>query len=258
MEICHMMAKLFCASALLAAAGAANGAVFGVNTVDAGGIPGGALGSPITWTHATNGAAYNNASNAGDGPVSPTLIFNIPAAEFDSYIAIDPVGPSTGNSTSSSTDGYQALGPGNVIVPTGQTTVLSSGSLGGVWFNAAAGGGFVNSGAGDRLFITQLSLRPGSSGLDTAGLLVNIKDAGTANPNGSLGSLKFGLANATNNGGLWGQSYYLDTVVRTISNVNTNFNGGTSYAVFIVAVPAPGAAGIAGLAGLVAIRRRRA
>lgn len=257
MEICHMMAKLFCASALLAAAGAANGAVFGVNTIDAGGVTGGSLGSPITWTHATNSNSYNNGAGS-DLPPSPALIDLSAAVGFDSYIAIDPNGPSTGNTTTNPPDGYQCLGPGNVITPTGQSSVFASGSLSGVWFNAAAGGGFVNSGAGDRIMIAQISLRPGSSGLSTAGVLANIKDAGTVNPNGSLGSLRFGLANATNNGGLWGQSYYLDTVTRTISGVSAAFNGGTSYAVYIVAVPAPGAAGLAGLAGLVAIRRRRA
>jgi len=257
-----MVTKLLSASALLAVAGVASGAAFNVNTIDAGQVAG-ALGAPITWSHGTNGAAYNNGSNGGDGPPSPTLIFNIAAAAFDSYIAIDPVGPSTGNTSSNSNDGYQALGPGNVITPTGQTSVLgavgTNGSLGGVWFNANAQGGFVTSGPGDRLFMSQISLRPGATAPTTEGILANIKDAGTASSDGALGTLKFGAANASNNGGLWGQSYYLDFVTRTIANVNANFNGGTSYAIYIVAlpIPGPGAAGLAGLAGLVAMRRRR-
>jgi hypothetical protein len=253
MEICHMMAKLVCASALLVAAGAANGAVFGVNTVDAGGVSGGSLGNPITWS---GGAAYNPATG-GDRPPSQFAGAPGSAAFFDSYVAIDPNGPSVGASGASSTatDGYAAQGPSNIINPTAPTTIFQADRLTGIWFNTAP----VLSGPGDRVFIAQITLRAASAPtLTTAGVLVNIKDAQTANPNGSLGALRFGLANASNNSGLWGQSYYLDAVARPVSGVNATFNGGTSFAIYVVAIPTPGAAGLAGVAGLVALRRRRA
>lgn len=193
-----MVTKLLSASAILAVAGVASGATFGVNTVDAGGVTGGSLGNPITWT---GGAAFNPGTGS-NFPASPNGIFGNAAVEFDSYVAIDPIGPSTASSTSSSPDGYQALGPSNIINPTSPTTIFQNDRLTGIWFNAGAGGGFVNSGPGDRIFIAQITLRAASAGtLTTAGVLVNIKDAGTANPNGTLGALRFGLANATNNGG---------------------------------------------------------
>jgi hypothetical protein len=251
MEICHMMAKLVCASALLVAAGAANGAVFGVNTVDAGGVTGGSLGNPITWT---GGAAFNPAQ----GSDRPPSQFAAPASVFfDSYVALDPNGPSVASTGASSTatDGYAAQGPSNIINPTSPTTVFQSDRLTGIWFNTA----LVNSGPGDRLFIAQITLRAASAGtLNTAGVLVNIKDAQTVNPNGSLGALRFGLANASNNSGLWGQSYYLDAVARPATGATGAFVGGTTYAIYVVAIPTPGAAGLAGVAGLVALRRRRA
>ena len=256
-----MVTKLLSASALLAVAGVASGAAFQINTIDAG-LAAGSLGAPITWSHTTNGAAYNNGAGS-DNPPSPSLIDLSAAVGFDSYIAIDPVGPSTAHTTNNPPDGYQALGPGNIITPAGQSSVFGAsgvnGSLGGVWFNANASGGFVTSGAGDRMFIAQISLRPNASAPTTAGILANIKDGGTISPDGSLGTIKFGLANASSNNGLWGQRYHLEAVGRTISGVSAAFNGGTSWAIYIVAtpIPAPGAVGLAGLAGLAAIRRRR-
>jgi MYXO-CTERM domain-containing protein len=250
MEIFSMVTKLLSASAILTVAGMASGATFGVNTIDAGGVTGGSLGAPITWT---GGAAFNPGTGS-DRPASPNGIFGVAALGVDSYVAIDPIGPSTASSTTSSTDGYQAAGPSNIISPTSPTTIFQADRLTGIWFNTAQ----VQSGPGDRLFIAQITLRAASAGtLNTAGVLVNIKDAGTVNADGELGALKFGLANATNNGGKWGQSYYLTTVARPATGATGAFVGGTSYAIYVQAVPTPGAAGLAGLAGLVALRRRR-
>ncbi len=249
-----MVTKLLSASAILTVAGMASGATFGVNTVDAGGVNGGSLGNPITWT---GGAAYNPATG-GDRPPSQFAGTPGSAPFFDSYVALDPKGPSVGASGASSTatDGYAAQGPSNIINPSSPTTIFQADRLTGIWFNTSP----VQSGPGDRLFIAQITLRAASaSSLTTAGVLVNIKDAGTANADGELGALKFGVANASNNGGKWGQSYYLTAIGTAVSGVNSTFNGGTSFAIYVqaVPVPTPGAAGLAGLAGLVALRRRR-
>lgn len=265
MEICHMMAKLVCASALLAVAGAANAAQFGINVVDAGGVPGG-LGAPITWSHSTNGAAYNNGSVAGNNPPTATLAQSLPAAAFDSYIAIDSRGPTVANSTSSSNDGYSSAGPGNYLgLSSADSNAFrasgANGSMIGVWFNTFVTQSSTDAGFADHaLFIGQVSLRSGSSAPTTAGLLINVIPGSSTDPaQGVLGTVRFGAANASNNGGLWNQFYYLDVKTRTIAGVNANFNGGTTYEIYIVSlVPTPGAAGLAGLAGVAALRRRRA
>lgn len=259
-----MVTKLLCASAVLAVAGAANAATFRINVVDAGGVAGG-TGSPITWSHASNGTSYNNGSVAGNNPPTASLGQSLPASMFDSYIAIDSRGPSTPNSTSSSNDGYSSSGPGNYIgLSSADSNAFrasgANGSLIGVWFNTFDTSSTADLlGAGiDSLFLGQISLRSGSTAPTTQGLVVNIKDnAPGQNPDGVLGALRFGEANATNNGGAWGQSYYLAVRTRTIAGVNANFNGGTTYEIYVATIPTPGAASVAGLAGLVALRRRR-
>lgn len=203
---------VWCAGACGVVAGAADGAAFQVNLIDAGGVVGGSLGSPITWS---GGAAFNPGGQANTPPDQSAAPGNPNAPAFlDSYVAIDPIGPSFPESASSAADGYTALGPSNIIGPTAPTTIFQTDRLTGVWFNAGANGGFVTSGVGpsglDRMFIAQISLRPSSSDPATQGLMVNIKDAGTLNSDGELGALRFGAASATNNNGKWGQSYYLD------------------------------------------------
>lgn len=242
------------AAGLAVLAGVAGGASFGVNTVDAGGVAGGALGNPITWT---GGSAFNPGTGS-DFPPSVEGILAVANLRFDSYVAIDPVGPTSSTlNPATGLEGYQCLGPSNIIRPTAPTTIFQADRLTGIWFNAGANGGFVTSGAGDRIFIAQVTLRAGSSDPTTAGVLVNIRDAGTANIDGELGALRFGAANATNNGGKWGQSYYLDFVTRLTAPIVNPVVGATSYAIYVVAVPGPGAAGVIAAAGLVAVKRRR-
>ncbi|MFM9958501.1 MAG: hypothetical protein ACKVZJ_10520 [Phycisphaerales bacterium] len=221
-------------------------ASFDVNTIDAGGIPGGSLGNPIVWS---GGAAFQAVNGSDSPPTWPDIQFD-PALGFDSYVAIDPVGPS------SFPPGYTARGPDGIFTPGGGPSLFSTAALSGVWFTNGPDSGFVGSGAGDRIFIAQITLRLTSSGPNTQGVLVNLRDSGTGNA-GALGLLRFGLANASNNGGLWAQSYYLDVETRAVSGVSPTFNGGTSYAIYIRAIPAPGVGGVLVLAGVAAARRVR-
>ncbi|MBN8645308.1 MAG: hypothetical protein J0L61_08745 [Planctomycetes bacterium] len=262
-----MMAKLVCASALLAVAGAANAAQFGINVVDAGGVPGG-LGAPITWSHPTNGAAYNNANVSGNNPPSQSLAGagGLPVTAYDSYIAIDSQGPTIGESSTGANDGYSSAGPGNYLgLSSSDTNAFRSsggnGSLIGVWFNTFVTQSSTAAGFGDHaLFIGQVTLRGGTSAPTTAGLLINVIPGSSTDPaQGVLGTVRFGAANASNNGGLWNQFYYLDVKTSTPVGVPSAFATGTTYEIYVVSlVPTPGAAGLAGLAGVAALRRRRA
>lgn len=251
------------ASALLLLSGSVNGAPFSVNVVDAGGVPGG-LGSPMTWTHPTNGAAYNNFAVAGNNPPSADLVQSLPAAEFDSYIALDSLGPTQPSSTTEPVVGYDCAGPGNYIgISSSDTNAFratgGNGSLIGVWFNTFD----VPSSPGwlgldiDSIFIAQITLRSGSSFPSTAGVMVNIKDGLPGqDPNGVLGALRFGVENATNNAGRWSQAYHLAVRPRATLGVNAAFNGGTTYEIYIASIPAPGLTGIAAPAMVTAFRRR--
>ncbi|MFM9957217.1 MAG: hypothetical protein ACKVZJ_04010 [Phycisphaerales bacterium] len=259
------MAKLVCASALLVAVGTASAVPFGINTVDVGGIPGGSLGNPITWTGpagaGNTGAAFNPATGGNFAPAQQSIAGNA-AIGWDSYAMLDPIGRSTASSSTTTSDGYTASSPSNALFPTATPTTFfgasgANGSMSGVYFNAGAGGGFLPSGPGDRLFIAQITLRAGSSAPTTQGALINIRDFGSP-ATGSLGLLRFGLANASNNGGNWGASYYLDFRATATTGLTGAFATSTSYEIFVVQVPTPGAAGLAGIAGLVALRRRRA
>lgn len=244
----------------------AMGAPFRVNVIDAGGVPG-SLGAPIRWTHPTNGAAYNNASVAGNGPPTPELWDALPAVQHDSFIALDTYGPGTPAGPIEPVVPQFPVGPGLYIglSPTDSNAFRASGgngSLIGVWFNTfdvPSCSGWLAAGQ-DSVFIAQITLRPGSSFPETAGVMVNIKDSRPGqDPNGVLGAVRFGEANSSNNGGLWAQNYYLTVRARTTLGVNTAFNGGTTYEVYLVSlpVPGPGGAALAAALGLVSLRRRR-
>lgn len=219
---------------------------FEMNVVDAGGIPGGSLGSPITWF---GGAAYQ-APNGNDFPPDASQIPFDPSLEWDSYIAMDSIGPSS----TTNPVGHTAAAPSGVLPP---TPIFGASSLSGVWFNSAWVPSSTTLTADHGVFVAQVTLRPGSSVPTTTGVIVGLRDAGTANPNGELGVLRFGLANATNNGGLWGQSYYLNWTARQATGLGAPFGGATSYAIYVQAVPGPGAAGLLGLGAMLASRRAR-
>lgn len=240
------------------ASSAAVSTSFGVNVVDAGGVPGGSLGSPITWTP---GNAAFDPGFGSDIPPEPGSILASPALEYDSYLAMDPIGPSTPASSFEPVAWHHAWGPANIIRPDSPSTCFAPGRLAGIWYSIGSNGGFQMSGVGpngrSRLFIAQITLRPGTSAPTTAGVYVNIRDAGTLNPDGELGALRFGEANASNNGGKWGQAYYLEAVAREAFRVPSAFAGGTSYAIYVVALPAPGSAALLVLFGAATIRRRR-
>lgn len=242
--------------------GACDGGVsasFGMNVVDCGGIPGGSLGSPITWSPAN--AAFNPGAGS-NFPASPNGIFGNAALGVDSYVALDPFGPSVASSTTNAEAGYQCLGPSNLLNPTATpTTPFAPGSMSGLWFNVGANGGFVQSTnhifQRHYLMIAQITLRAGTSEPTTAGVLVNIRDAGTINPDGELGAIRFGEANASDNGGKWGQAYYLQAFGRAATGATGAFVGGTTYSIYVVAVPGPGSVGVIAAAGLVAVKCRR-
>ncbi|MFM9958504.1 MAG: hypothetical protein ACKVZJ_10535 [Phycisphaerales bacterium] len=239
---------------------AALGAVtpFELNRIDAGGIPGGSLGNPITWSPAH--AAYNPVFG-GNIPPSPQGIAGNAALGFDSYLALDPIGPSTAASCTTCSDGYTASGPSNILFPTATpTTPFGVGSLSGVWFNAGTGGGWVSSGPQSRVFIAQVTLLAGTPEPTTLGIIANIRDAGTLSPTGELGTLKFGAANASNNNGLWGQSYYLEVEQRLGPSIFPISPPASAfvYAIYVRAIPAPGVGVAVALAGgVLAFRRRR-
>lgn len=236
--------------------GAAGGQSFQLNVIDAGGIPGGTLGKPITWTPST--LAYNPGIGS-NFPPSPNAIFGSENLEFDSYIAIDPIGPSTSSSTSSSVEGYQSLGPTNLLNPTGSpTTPFLAGKLTGLWFNTSSNGSWVTAGPENRIFIAQISLAPGSSGPTTEGLMVNIRDGRPGqDPNGVLGALRFGIDNASNNSGNWAQSYHLKAFGRPITSASPAFIGGTCWDIFVVVAPSPCSAGLLGVGGLIGVAQRK-
>ena len=247
-----MVAKLVCASALIAASGAAQGAGFFVNLCDAGGIAG-SLGAPITWTPSAQ-TSYQ-ASSSLVAPSALDIDGNI-KLQNDNYFGMDPVGQSYADGDPNTKgDGYSSNAS---LTSPGQG--FAAGNAFGVWGSTVpipSGTNFT--GGADSLFIMNLTLRVGSSDPTTAGLLVQLQDGGTAGQF-LFGTLKFGAANATN-AGVWGQSYYLDfkKTTTTTATSSTTFNNGTNYQIYIVAaVPTPGAAGLAGLAGLVSLRRRRA
>lgn len=211
------------ASALAVLVAAAQGAPFSVLRVAAGGQSG---GNPITWT-GSPGTPYNNGAVAGLRPPSGPLVFAIPAARFDTFVALDQYGPSIGVSDSESCDAYNSNA---AILLAIDTTVSTANQVVGGWWSGAP----ISSGTDDAVFILSLSLRPGNSAPTSEGVLVTIVDERTP-AEGVAGVLQFGSENASDNGGLWAQAYYLDTKTATIAGVNANFNGGTQYGVFVKA-----------------------
>jgi len=196
-----------------------------VNACDAGVVPGG-VGNPITWTPAA-GSFQDSRGAAGVFAPDADSAANTTGGIFDNYFGMDTNGPTiAGDGNTNTNDGYSSNASLGAVYPgaSGATTTMSgfrAGIVQGVWFSIS----FIPSGLGvftgaDSLFVLNLTLRPGASAPDTVGLAVNIRDA-VATGNGVLGNLKFGAANASNNGGLWGQSYFLDYIASPVSGLGS-------------------------------------
>lgn len=241
---------------------------FQLNSCDAGVLPG-TIGNPITWTPASG--SFTD-SRGPTGIFAPTAdgAANTPGGVYDNYFGMDPNGPTVPGDGNPNTlgDGYSSNATLLTIDPLTYPPVTTgvgfrAGIVQGPWFSTT----FVNSRAHpefaglDALFILNLTLRPGSSAPATTGIVVNIRDGANGDKSGVpgvLGAVKFGPQNASNNAGQWAQSYYLDWVAKPVSGLNATFDGGTSYAIYLVAVPGPGAGTMAGLlACRLALRRRR-
>lgn len=254
---CRFRAQMAAVAGMLAACSSASGVTpFQMNIVDAGMRPN-SFGSPLVWSPAL--PAYQHGAG-GNVPPTPNAVFSIPTLTYDSYVALDSNGPTIASSTSSSSDGYLSHAPHIVENPTSSpSSPFSAGALGGWWFNVDANGGPVSSGPLDRVFIGQITLRPGSSMPDTAGLAVSIIEVGDSNQFGIIGRIRFGEEHATDNDGRWDQGYYLERVGRPVSGLNATFDGGTTWEIYVRAsdVPAPGFGAVVAGAGFAAIRRRR-
>ncbi len=262
-------------AALLASTATVRADPFQVNVCDAGVVPG-SIGNPVTWTPAL-GSFQDSRGSSGVFPPAPEGPLT-PSEMYDNYFSMDPAGPPLPGDGNPNTigDGYITIVSLGAVNPgaSGSTTTMSgfrAGIAQGVWFSTA----FITSGdqvsipdgtyTGNltgiqHMFVLNLTLRPGASPPTTNGLVVNIRDGADIDQptaNGSLGPLRFGLANASNNGGRWHQSYYLDYLTRTVSGINATFNGGTSYAIYIVAVPEPGAGVIGAFLTMLLAPRRR-
>ncbi|MFM9958502.1 MAG: hypothetical protein ACKVZJ_10525 [Phycisphaerales bacterium] len=248
-----MRRSMIAVMAVVVLAGSASGrpAPFQVGLLDAGGAGVNQLGRAITWT---GGEAYNPPIGS-TLPPSAQQIAAFPVLQWDSYWAIDPNGPSTPASSTTATDGYSARAPNIQFFPlTSPTTPFQPGSWAGIW--GVSGASMVQSGSNDRVFIGQVTLEP-SATLSTLGVSVIVRDFGVSNPPVQPGLVKFGAANASNNGGAWGFNYYLDVELLP-TNLGGQFTGWVTHAVYLKAIPAPGAAMVLVTAGLAAGRRRRA
>ncbi len=267
------MMKVVSATALLAAAGAANAAFFEVRSADAG-----SLGSPIT----ASGTLFNSSApgNGNFGPSGDAI--EASAANqylgFDSYVAVD-VGPSLAGDIGTKGDGFQA-NPGD-ISSIGLT--VGGTSVAGVWFMDPASarpevGSVANAlfGGADALFLGRFSFRStttqptGTLSLGANGLVVDIRDPGTVGVgSGATDSLlvRFNAFGAGVAQGLDGGSLtthptaYEYQLVEVVTQAGP-LPGGTArfeiHDLYVVQIPTPGALALFGAAGLAAARRRRA
>lgn len=149
-----------------------------------------------------------------------------------------------------------ALGPNAQQFPDATpTTPFGPSSWSGVWFRVGAGGGWLPSGSDDRIFLGQVTLRPGAV-LSTEGVFVNVRDFHVSNPVGVLGAVQFGIANASNNAGRWGYNYYLsEELIPT--TLGGGFTGWVTHAIYLNSIPAPGVATTMLMSAIVVSRRPR-
>ncbi len=216
------MLKITCAAGLLVAASGAN-AAFSLNSVDLGGDAA-SFGSPITTSTSYYQDAFGNNYAA-----TQVFIGAFPSLASDSYICMDPVGPSTAT--------YQAAAPG------GSTPGFSSTAGHFDAANAVTGGYFTGGGVasgtdpfgGNGVMIAQLT---------TDGALTgdNIRVNTSGDQTGTF-SLEL---NGAGEGGLFALAF---------AGADNGF--GTEWQIWVTDAPTPGAAALLGLAGLAGVRRRR-
>lgn len=267
------MMKVVSATALLAAAGAANAAFFEVRSVDTN-----SLGSPIVTSSALFQSTAPGAGNFGPSEATIDASSANQNAAFDSYVAID-VGPSFGG-TNAKGDGFGA-NPGDISSIGNPFGVANQ--IGAVWYMDPQGarpevGSVPNSlfGGADALFVGRFSFRSttttptGTLSLGANGVVVDIRDPGTVgvgSPATDSLLVRFSAIGAPVQSGLDGGSltthptanaYQLVEVVSTAGPLS----GGTArweiHDLYVVQVPTPGALALFGAAGLAAARRRRA
>lgn len=265
------MMKVVSATALLAAAGAANAAFFEVRSVDAG-----SLGSPMV----ASSALFQSAAGGNFGPTEFSIDGNSPGQQdptFDSYVAID-VGPSFGGGAGKG-NGFQA-NPGD-IGSIGNPFAVAN-QVGGVWFMDPEGarpevGSVAQAafGGADGLFVGRFTFRStttqptGTISLGANGVVVDIRDPGTVGVGSAATDsllVRFNAFGATVEEGLDGGSLtthptaYGYQLVQVIST-GANPNGSARWEIhdlYVVQIPTPGALALFGAAGLAAARRRRA
>jgi len=265
------MMKVVSATALLAAAGAANAAFFEVRSVDTN-----SLGSPLV----ASSALFQSAAGGNFGPSEFVIDGNSPGQQdptFDSYVAID-VGPSFGG-TSAKGDGFQA-NPGDIGAIGAPFAVANQ--VAAVWFMDPNGArpevGAVPQaafGGAHGLFLGRFTFRStttqptGTLSLGANGLVVDIRDPGTVGVGSAATDsllVRFTAFGATADQGLDGGSltthptaYGYQLVDRVTTGANPN---GTArweiHDLYVVQIPTPGALALFGAAGLAAARRRRA
>lgn len=270
------MKNVVCAAALLAAAGAANAAVFGVRAVDTN-----SLGSPLVVTGTLfQSTAPGNTAVGGPSPDAIDASAPNQNLAFDSYVAIDN-GPSDGGNQGTKGDGFHA-NPGDLSAI--GAPFVNPAQVAAVWFmdpagprptfNAPANALF---GGNNAAFLGRFSFRStttaapaGNISLGANGLVVDIRDSGTvgAGP-GSTDSLlvRFTSFDTTVQVGTDGADlqqyptglpYQLTLRQSSGGPIGTGTARWLVYDLYVVQIPTPGTLALAGLGALVAGRRRRA
>lgn len=225
------MRTILCGGLLVASASISD-AAFRLTFVDLGG-GGGLSGSPIEITSGV-GNFYQDAAGDNYAPTAADIMMH-PSLQWDSYIAIDSIGPSTPTYTSMAPGGSQ---PPGFDANNGHFDTV--GSLEGGWSGDAQAVGNPLFGGSLTAFFAQLTVPVGET-VSGASVVVTT----TGNLPGNSGTRTLTLDGAPN-GRLCGISYKGDTTIY-----------GDSYYCYIYEIPAPGAAGVIGIGMLGMMRRRR-
>ncbi len=234
------MLKAVSAAAVFAVAGAAQAAPFALNSVDLGGDAA-SFGTPITVA----GGTYYQDAFGNNYPAGAAFIGVFPDLEYDSYIAMDATGHSTGT--------YTASGPGGSTPGFGATMghFADASTLTGGYFTGGGVPSGTSPGGWDGVMIANLTVSRGGT-LESTGVRPSIGGEDFAGGNSADIELN-GAAVMADSGNLYAVTAYL---VGTPTIGTDHYD---HYEVWVEQViPAPGAAALLGLAGLAGIRRRRA